>query len=183
MKRLFAGFSPVNGQSSPPSAPKLLSEGGSSKFPIRRTRLILGFDSLVCIWICISGEPNSMSTRREFLKSAALFGVAGAAGASVTDVVAQTVETKPAVSVPTKTGSDRAYWLDVMQRIASPVLENLSQRQLKQRMPVEAANPADDRLELIAENVAEGDDDRHRNRRAREVIKKESARRHAHRAR
>jgi hypothetical protein len=97
---------------------------------------------------------NPMSTRREFLKSAALLGIAGAAGA---DAMAQTVKTAPGfgqrapTSAPLGKGSvhlassDRAYWLDVMQRIARPVLENLSQRKLKGVMPVEAANPADRR--------------------------------------
>nr|WP_025850878.1 DUF2264 domain-containing protein [Paenibacillus ehimensis] len=33
---------------------------------------------------------------------------------------------------------DRDYWLQTMQRIARPVLEALSQRKLKERMPVEA---------------------------------------------
>ncbi len=33
---------------------------------------------------------------------------------------------------------DRDYWLQTMQRIAKPVLEALSQRKLKERMPVEA---------------------------------------------
>lgn len=46
---------------------------------------------------------------------------------------------------PDSTSPDRAYWLDVIQRLARPVLENLSQRQLKRMMPVEAANPADRR--------------------------------------
>ena len=45
--------------------------------------------------------------------------------------------------VPTQT--DRAYWLSVMQRIASPVLRNLSQRQLKRVMPVEAIKPVERR--------------------------------------
>jgi hypothetical protein len=78
-----------------------------------------------------------MSTRREFLKSAVLLGIAGAA---IPNAVAQTAQIANAGSV-----SDRAYWLDVMQRIARPVLENLSKRQLKRAMPVEAINPADRR--------------------------------------
>ncbi|HEV2328354.1 MAG TPA: DUF2264 domain-containing protein [Verrucomicrobiae bacterium] len=93
-----------------------------------------------------------MSTRREFLKSAALLGVAGAA---VPDAMAQTVKTPQTVyQIAPKSAqlakgsihlavSDRAYWLDVTQRIARPVLENLSQRKLRQVMPVEAENPAD----------------------------------------
>jgi len=78
-----------------------------------------------------------MSTRRQFLKSAAFLGIASVA---VADAMGQSAQPGNASSV-----SDRAYWLDVMQRIARPVLENLSQRQLKSTMPVEAANPADRR--------------------------------------
>lgn len=37
---------------------------------------------------------------------------------------------------------DRGYWLDVLERIATPVLQHLSARELRQRMPVEAADPA-----------------------------------------
>lgn len=99
-----------------------------------------------------------MSTRREFLKSAALLGIAGATGGMPAEAAAQTYKTAPrpligtmhradAVGPGDATGtvSDRAYWLDVLQRIARPVLENLSQRQLKRVMPVEARNPADRR--------------------------------------
>lgn len=91
-----------------------------------------------------------MSTRREFLKSTAILGLAGAA---VPDAMAQTAKTAPVAPMSAQLaksnfaskGSDRAYWLNVMQRIARPVLENLSQRKLKQVMPVEAENPADRR--------------------------------------
>ena len=36
------------------------------------------------------------------------------------------------------TGDDRRYWVNVLQRNAHPVLTNLSRRQLKARMPIEA---------------------------------------------
>jgi hypothetical protein len=80
-----------------------------------------------------------MSTRREFLKTAALLGMASA---TVPESMAGTrsLNTKASDSA-----TDRAYWLDVLQRIAQPVLENLSQRQLKRMMPVEATNPANRR--------------------------------------
>ena len=85
-----------------------------------------------------------MSTRREFLKSAAVLSIAGTVGASMADAVAQTVAAPPASGdVPIM--NDRRYWLSAMQRIARPVLENLSQRQLKRVMPVEAAKPAERR--------------------------------------
>ncbi|HTV39832.1 MAG TPA: DUF2264 domain-containing protein [Candidatus Sulfotelmatobacter sp.] len=85
-----------------------------------------------------------MSTRREFLKSAAALGIAGAAG-SMANAVAETVVAAPPAMDDAPTGTDRAYWLSIMQRIAGPVLHNLSQRQLKRMMPVEAAKPAERR--------------------------------------
>jgi hypothetical protein len=78
-----------------------------------------------------------MESRRGFLKSVAALGVAGLAGAPAAKSVAQTLS-----AVGDKT-DDRGYWLGVMERIATPVLENLSRRELKKAMPVEAANPAD----------------------------------------
>jgi len=78
-----------------------------------------------------------MENRRGFLKSVAVLGVAGMAGAPAAKSVAQTL-----ASVSDKT-DDRGYWLGVMERIATPVLENLARRELKKRMPVEAANPAE----------------------------------------
>lgn len=78
-----------------------------------------------------------MKNRREFLKSVTVLGVAGMVGAPTAKSVAQTN------SIATDALNDRAYWLAVMERIATPVLENLSRRELKKNMPVEAANPAD----------------------------------------
>ncbi len=78
-----------------------------------------------------------MTSRREFLKSAAVLGLAGVAGTSMADPPAQ------GVPVPDAQGSDREYWLVVMRNISMPVLQNLSQRQLKKTMPVEAENPKD----------------------------------------
>lgn len=77
-----------------------------------------------------------MSSRREFLKSAAALGVLGMAGVPATDSLAQTPAT------PDK-ASARAYWVETLQKVASPVLENLSKRQLKKNMPVEAKKPTD----------------------------------------
>ena len=74
-----------------------------------------------------------MDNRREFFKSMAALGVAGLAG------------TTPEISrAEPPTGSshemdDRGYWLSVLQKVAAPVLENLSRRELKKNMPVEAA--------------------------------------------
>ena len=78
-----------------------------------------------------------MDTRRKFLKTVTAFGVVGLAGGSNAGAAEQ------AVSSTAQETNDRAYWLAVMGKIAAPVLENLSRRELKKNMPVEAANPAD----------------------------------------
>src|SRR5260370_35932677 len=78
-----------------------------------------------------------MQHRREFLKSVATVGVAGAVGAPATTSVAQTVASAAA------TTDDRDYWLAVLRRIATPVLASLARRDLKRTMPVEATRPAE----------------------------------------
>jgi hypothetical protein len=75
--------------------------------------------------------------RRTFLKSVAVLGALGADRAGTAEPSAQTVPT-----VADRT-DDRNYWIAVMERIATPVLENLSRRELRKTMPVEAADPAD----------------------------------------
>lgn len=78
-----------------------------------------------------------MENRREFFKSVAGFSVAGIAGISsgfaATDADGQSENQT----------DDRSYWVTVLGQLASPVLENLSRRELKKNMPVEAANPRD----------------------------------------
>jgi hypothetical protein len=74
-----------------------------------------------------------MTNRREFLRVASCTGVAGL----LDQASPQTRESKSGAN------ADRAYWLGVVDRLALPILENLSRGQLKQQMPVEAANPAD----------------------------------------
>ncbi len=78
-----------------------------------------------------------MQSRRHFLKSVTALGIAGATSAAASNAAAQT----PATVAPST--NDRAYWIDVLEKIASPVLGNLSRRELRKNMPVEAANPAD----------------------------------------
>jgi hypothetical protein len=77
-----------------------------------------------------------MKSRREFLKSATVLGVA-----SVVDF-----SEVPSVGQPIAGGSepmrDRDYWLDSLKKIATPVLKCLAHRELKKKMPVEAANSA-----------------------------------------
>ena len=74
-------------------------------------------------------------SRRRFLKSAAAFGAVGA----VESVRADDAKALPAASPE----NDRAYWVGVLEKIALPVMENLSRRELRKNMPVEAANVAD----------------------------------------
>ena len=78
-----------------------------------------------------------MENRREFLKSVTVLGAAGLVGAATARTAAQ------AAPVPSAEAGDRAFWLATLERIATPVLENLSRRQLKKAMPVEAGNPTD----------------------------------------
>ena len=78
-----------------------------------------------------SGSKN-LKSRREFFKAAAAAGVLGSLALPL-GVPAQTNMT-PAP----QPGDDRAYWVAVLNRIATPVLENLARRELRARMPVEA---------------------------------------------
>src|SRR5207253_11519431 len=65
---------------------------------------------------------------RDFLSSLAAVAVAGAPGL------------RPGLSVALPLGpSDRQFWLDVLTRLAQPVLTNLAEGRLRQRMPVEIA--------------------------------------------
>jgi hypothetical protein len=70
-----------------------------------------------------------MNNRREFFKSAAALGILGATSFSLSSA-----ESKPA---PVQGSDDRAYWAGILQKIARPVLEALSRRELKKQMPVE----------------------------------------------
>jgi hypothetical protein len=76
-----------------------------------------------------------MKSRREFLKSVGTAGAAIATGVPLAKSGAQTIA-RAAARV-----GDRDYWLAIMKKIGSPVLENLARRELKKTMPVEAANP------------------------------------------
>jgi len=78
-----------------------------------------------------------MENRREFLRSVTLFGAAGLVGTTATTGGAQTVPAAAGES------DDRACWVGTLEKIATPVLDNLARRQLKKAMPVEAGNPAD----------------------------------------
>jgi hypothetical protein len=69
-----------------------------------------------------------MIERRKFLQVVAASGLAGSLFTP-----AQAIESK----LPGN--ADRAYWLSVLKRLADPILVNLAQQRLKERMPVEAA--------------------------------------------
>ena len=65
-----------------------------------------------------------MIERREFLQALAATGLAGS------------VATRgPAQAAGT---AERAYWISVLERLADPILRNLSEQRLRERMPVEA---------------------------------------------
>jgi hypothetical protein len=70
-----------------------------------------------------------MKTRRDFFKSAAALGVLGASGLPL-----RAAESK---IQSVASGDDRSYWISVTEKIARPMLENLSRRELKKKMPVE----------------------------------------------
>jgi len=77
-----------------------------------------------------------MPNRREFIKTTGALGLLGATGMGAAN--------PPAQNAPAATGADdRAYWVSVMEKLAFPVLDHLSRRELKKTMPVEAANAAD----------------------------------------
>ncbi len=78
-----------------------------------------------------------MNTRRNFIKLAAVAGTWGAARA------AGQTGTRPAASGGAT--NDRAYWVDVAQRLASPLLPALAARKLKATMPVESHRSSKDR--------------------------------------
>jgi hypothetical protein len=76
-----------------------------------------------------------MPNRRHFLKSVTALGIAGATSAVASISAAQ------APAIVASTTNDRVYWIDVLEKIASPVMDNLARRELKKNMPVEIANP------------------------------------------
>ena len=78
-----------------------------------------------------------MKNRRDFLKSVGALGVVGVGE------IAFGRPTGGSVVPPSVAADDRLYWLGVIERVATPVLSNLSRRELKNVMPVEAANPQD----------------------------------------
>lgn len=78
-----------------------------------------------------------MLKRREFLKSATLLGFGGMVAAPLSHAQGQKT------AGLSHDSGQRVYWVDVLKKIATPVLKNLAQRKLKSTMPVEAHNPKD----------------------------------------
>lgn len=76
-----------------------------------------------------------MNTRREFFKSAAALGVIGAAGFPLSAPADPPAQDSAPVD-------DRQYWVSVTEKIARPVLQNLAERQLRARMPIEEIHGA-----------------------------------------
>ena len=76
-----------------------------------------------------------MKTRREFFKSAAVLGALGATGLPLR--AAENKTASVAATPSGASGSDRDFWISVLEKIARPVLENLARRELKLKMPVE----------------------------------------------
>ena len=72
-----------------------------------------------------------MKSRREFFKTAA---AAGVLGSMALPLAAMEQAGDERFAQP---GDDRKYWVAMLDKIATPVLQNLARRELKQRMPVE----------------------------------------------
>jgi hypothetical protein len=77
--------------------------------------------------------PQTDATRRNFLKSALLASaplVAGTARGDATELVEEKSQSGK---------DDRAQWLAIVERVAQPLLEAISQQKLHATMPIEAA--------------------------------------------
>src|SRR5256885_7117135 len=89
-----------------------------------------------CTFNCgpIRSRDEDMTRRREFLASLGAFAAAAPRGRGWTPGL------RPGSASSLTPGSaDRAYWLDVLARLTEPVLTNLAEGRLRQRMPVEIA--------------------------------------------
>ena len=74
-----------------------------------------------------------MKTRRDFFKSAAIIGALSATGLPLRAAENASVASAPFIPF----GDERRYWVSTLEKIARPVLENLSHHELKLKMPVE----------------------------------------------
>jgi hypothetical protein len=82
-----------------------------------------------------------MTTRRDFVKQAALAGTWGVVGAAAQPGSGGA----PGRAAGASGADDRAHWVSVAQRLASPLLPALAARRLKATMPVEAHRTSKDR--------------------------------------
>ena len=80
--------------------------------------------------------------RRNFLKIASSFGVAGIVNAASREAVASESAEKAA--------DDRKYWVELLDKIASPVLANMSKGQLVKNMRVQNSPTYDKRDRRVA---------------------------------
>ena len=101
----------------------------------RRFDFIVGGDrdSLACypfndLKFELDLDGTMMIERRDFLRTLA--------ATSVTYSVTTRAALKATQTVST---TDRAYWINILTRLADPILTNLAEQRLKERMPVEAA--------------------------------------------
>jgi hypothetical protein len=81
--------------------------------------------------------------RRNFLKTASV--VSLAAGLSPNVVLGETMDSKAA-----KPSDDRAYWIQLLDKIAEPVLSNMSRGELQKNMKVEFSPVWDNRERKVA---------------------------------
>jgi hypothetical protein len=79
-------------------------------------------------------DGNTMIERRDFLRTLA---VTSLTYSVVTQTAAKTTQTTSTTEQAST--AERAYWVDVLTRLANPFLTNLAEQRLKERMPVEAA--------------------------------------------
>jgi hypothetical protein len=83
-----------------------------------------------------------VQSRRNFLKSLTALGVAGATSTPSSSASSASSTVTQAPTAVVSATNDRVYWLDVLEKIASPVLDNLARRELRKNMPVEDPNGA-----------------------------------------
>ncbi|MDB6056909.1 MAG: hypothetical protein JWO95_753, partial [Verrucomicrobiales bacterium] len=77
-----------------------------------------------------------MTNRRQFLKSIALTSVVALPAAQTVSRAGRTTEV-----VATDSHDSRRYWLNVVEKLADPILTNLARRELRTNMPIEGKGP------------------------------------------
>ena len=94
-------------------------------------------------FIVSGGQERVMRTRRDFMILGA-GGVLASVGLQAAPKLLAPSTLPYLATLPPK-GSDRAYWVSMALRLATPVLKALERRELKKTMPVEALQGATDR--------------------------------------